>query len=218
MTGFDFIAIAVIAISGGLAVVRGFCREISSIFAIAGAALATLWGMAPLRASLRDMLPAGWLADLIAIGALFVFTYVLIAYVMGRILSSLNTDGEMHPADRWLGFVFGAARGVVLLGVYYIILSVGHPGDRHPDWIRFSATYPLMKATGEAIQALGPASNRLIEAPEPAESESETEGSDSGGESEEPLGESAEAGYSMRDRNGMTHLITVETADRDTDT
>jgi membrane protein required for colicin V production len=116
-------------LSALLAYSRGFTRE---IFAIGGwiiAALAAFY-FAPMLKPLMEELPVvgGFLASscviaMIAAFSLIVAAVLLVLSVFMPLFSAAIQDSALGPIDRVFGFLFGVVRGVVLIGIAYLIYT-----------------------------------------------------------------------------------------------
>ena len=156
ITLLDGILIVVVLISAVLAMIRGFSREVLSIVSWLTAAVAALYTFS---SGLFSGLVMQTLGDVInrnetaakGIAALVVFLLVLIvvSYITMRIADFI-IDSRIGALDRTLGFLFGAARGALLV----IVTLMGFQwlaGDRMPDWIAEAKTRPAMEDIGETI-------------------------------------------------------------------
>ncbi len=120
MTVFDYVVLAVIAASVLLGVWRGLVSEVLALAAwAAGLAAAYLWasGMAPMFAE--------WLKEpalqLAAAGAVIVVAVLAAAALLRLALSRLMRAIGLGPLDRFLGALFGAARGVLVVVLCVLI-------------------------------------------------------------------------------------------------
>ncbi len=123
----DAAVAVVVLISGALAYSRGFTRE---LFAIGGwiIAFVVAYYLAPaLEPLMREIPVVGEaLANscLISISAAF-FLIVAIALVVLSIftplVANLVLDSVLAPLDRLLGFIFGLARGALLVAIVFVI-------------------------------------------------------------------------------------------------
>ncbi len=128
-TYVDAIVAAVTLLSAFLAWSRGFTRE---VFAIGGWILAAIiaFYLAPLVAPLVAEIPVvgAKLADsclilMIAAFSLVVAVALLILAVFTPIFASVVLESALGPLDRALGFLFGIARGIVLVAVGYLVYA-----------------------------------------------------------------------------------------------
>jgi membrane protein required for colicin V production len=53
--------------------------------------------------------------------------------------------------DRSLGFLFGLARGLVLVSICYLFYGWLVPAEKQEDWVRNAATLPMIRAVSQAI-------------------------------------------------------------------
>jgi len=122
--------VAVVAVlSGALAYARGFTRE---LFAIAGwvlAAVAAFYLAPVLEPLIREApvigtyLAASCVISLIASFTIVVAIALLILSLFTPLISGLVLESMLAPIDRMLGFVFGVARGLVLIAVAFLIYT-----------------------------------------------------------------------------------------------
>lgn len=149
----DVILIVIMLISGFLAMVRGFTREFLSIFSWAIAAVAALL-LAPKYYYLLTPYLEKEAYALFAFGALtFVVTLIVVSFITFRI-SDLVLDSRVGALDRTLGFIFGLARGFLLVAILFILFST--LARDQPAWITEARSYPILKQTQVAIESLMP--------------------------------------------------------------
>ncbi|MEL6476690.1 MAG: CvpA family protein [Pseudomonadota bacterium] len=119
----------IILLSGILAYSRGFTRE---IFAIGGwvIAAALAFYLTPAVEPLMREAPVvgDFFAKSCVISTIAAFTLIvagslLVLSVFTPIFSSAILDSAIGPIDRVLGFLFGVARGVLLIAVAYLIYT-----------------------------------------------------------------------------------------------
>ena len=168
MTWFDGIVIGVVLISSVLAMLRGFTNEILSILAWVVGAIAALWLFPYLTPIVRGFIPTPWLAAVISAIVIFFAAYALVALFTSRWSDSLM---EMHDRaallDRTLGFVFGAARGLLVVAVAYLFFAwlVPDPVDQ-PGWIRNAKLRPMVESTASLLFTLAPEETRRARFPD----------------------------------------------------
>ena len=149
----DVILIAIMLISGFLAMVRGFTREVLSIFSWAMAAVAALY-LTPKYANLLDPYIRNPSIAQIAFAALvFVVTLIVVSLITFRVSDSV-LDSRVGALDRTFGFVFGLARGFLLVAIVFILFTA--LARDQPDWVRNARSYPILESTQRAIESLLP--------------------------------------------------------------
>jgi membrane protein required for colicin V production len=155
ITWLDFLLLGVMLISGLLAMIRGFMREVLSIAAWAAAAVATILLYNRLLPVAKANIPNDTLAAVAVIGGVFLLTLLLVSIVTVRI-SDMILDSRIGALDRTLGFLFGLARGLIIVVVAFLFFSWLVPGNKQPDGVRNAKSRVVLENTGEWLQALLP--------------------------------------------------------------
>jgi len=156
LTLFDFGLIVILIISGLLAFVRGFIQEVLSIGAWIGAIAATIFGLPYLKPFTREFIANPMLADVVTGGAIFLITLVIL-WMITRMLSNSVKGSALNALDRSLGFVFGLARGAVLVCLIFIGVEWLVKPEQQPDWLRNARSMPLVVWGADHLRALVPA-------------------------------------------------------------
>ncbi|MDF2232013.1 CvpA family protein [Albimonas sp. CAU 1670] len=133
----DGVVLAVLALSGILAWSRGLTREALAIAGWVVAAIVALYAAPFLEPLLQEIPVAGeilagacTLSKLAAFSVAFAIVLILLS-IFTPLFSSAVQDSILGPVDKALGFVFGVARGVLLVAVVYIVYDqVVPPADR----------------------------------------------------------------------------------------
>lgn len=150
----DLVVIGVMVISALLAAVRGFTREVLAIVAWVVAA-GTAWILHPLLLGrVKDHIANPTIALVVAIGAIFIVTLLVVSIITVK-LSDFILDSRIGALDRTLGFVFGAARGLLICVVGWVFLSWLVQG-KMPDWATNARAKPMLENTGNAIITMLP--------------------------------------------------------------
>jgi membrane protein required for colicin V production len=123
MIVIDYLIIALIAISAIVGLARGLLREVIALVTWI-VALLVAWHLAP---SLEPYL-GGWLASphvrpWVA-RAILLFCVLLIGAGIGAVTVHLVRLSIFSSMDRFLGFVFGLVRGLVILGVFVLFCQM----------------------------------------------------------------------------------------------
>ncbi len=156
MTQFDLIALSVLAVSGLIGLARGALRELATIVAfVAAAALA----LAALRYSgplMRHGLHPAWIANVAALLAVFVISYIAIRLFGTSIARRVHDVHALGGLDRIAGLGLGLVRGFVILGAFQLLFTAATPRDRMPGWMSNAALYPAVSQSAAALKALEP--------------------------------------------------------------
>jgi membrane protein required for colicin V production len=149
----DAAAIAVLFLSGAMAFARGLTREVLSLAAWAGAALAALWLFPIASPWLRRFIDVQYLADGATILGLFTLALLVFSILTGSLASRVQKSG-LSAIDRSLGFAFGAVRGAALLSLLYIF--AGWLWPQPPEWLQASKSRPYLDAGANVLRDLLP--------------------------------------------------------------
>lgn len=159
----DGVVALVILVSAFLAYNRGLTRELMAIGAWIIAGLVAVY-FAPMVAPIVLEIPVAgeMLASSCTLTALAAFVIVFVGALIilsffTPLLSSAVHNTPLASVDRGLGFLFGVARGVLLVGVVYLLYNalVTNPTDRIA-MIEDSASSGLLREAAAAIEAQAP--------------------------------------------------------------
>ena len=161
VTILDLIVLGVVFVSALLAAIRGFTREVLAIGSWIVAALAALYLHPQVIPLLREYLPASIGANAtavlaIAIAAVFLVTLVVVSFITVKI-SDMILDSRIGALDRSLGFLFGAARGLLICVIAFTLFVALVSPKAQPEWVRQAKAKPLLEATGDQLIAMLPA-------------------------------------------------------------
>ena len=131
ITILDIILLVVMLISGLLAMIRGFMREILSIAAWATAAVATLYLYARLLPFAKQYFNNDYVAAAAVIGGVFLGTLLIVSVLTIRV-SDMILDSRIGALDRTLGFLFGLGRGLIIVVVAYLFFDWLVPQKSQP--------------------------------------------------------------------------------------
>lgn len=143
MTWVDAVILAVIAISGLLALLRGLVREVLGIGAWVGAALLAIWYGPLLEPRFEAWLGGPDLAAPAGFAAVFIVGLIVLGMISAW-TGSLVRASMLGGLDRTLGLVFGLARGAALVVFAYIAAGMVVPIDRWPAPVLQARSLPLV--------------------------------------------------------------------------
>jgi membrane protein required for colicin V production len=154
-TWLDYFLLAVMLISGLLAMVRGFMREILSIASWALAAIATLYFYARLLPYAKSYIANDIVAAVVVIGGVFLVTLLVVSVITVRI-SDMILDSRVGALDRTLGFLFGLGRGLIIVVVAYVFASWLVPEQRQFEGIKTAKSRVVLDSTADWLRSLLP--------------------------------------------------------------
>jgi membrane protein required for colicin V production len=155
ITILDLVLLAVMLVSGLLAMVRGFMREVLSIAAWGTAALVTLYSYQKLLPTAKTYFDSETVASIAVIAGVFIGTLIVVSILTVRI-SDMILDSRIGALDRTLGFLFGLARGLLIVVVAYQFFIWLVPDKQRPDWVTAAKSRTMLQGTGEWLMSLLP--------------------------------------------------------------
>lgn len=154
MTFFDLVVLLLLGVSGLVGFVRGATREVVTVFAFLGGALAALFALrftGPIarRAIDPDVmgLAAAWIVVFLAV-------YILLRVIGASLTKRIHQTRALGSADRFAGIAVGLVRALVLIGVFHLVLHAATPEARLPGWLTNSASYPLSGAAADGLRVV----------------------------------------------------------------
>ena len=201
ITLLDLILLVVMLISALLAMVRGFMREVLSIASWGAAALLTLYSYPKLKPVVLQYFSNEIVASAVAIGGVFLGTLLIVSIVTIKI-SDMILDSRIGALDRTLGFLFGLARGLLIVVVAYLFFIWLVPDKQQPDWIRLAKSKTVLDSTGEWLKGLLPDDPENTILKRFKKNKPEDDQTDA-----EPAQPGAGDGYSKPARDGLKKLI-----------
>ena len=114
-SAFDWLLIAILVWSTGLAFFRGILREVFALTGLIAGMVLAAWNYPLLAAKLARWITTPWTADIVAF-VLIVLGISLLASLAGRLAKQTAATIGLGFFDRMAGAVFGLVRGC-LLGV-----------------------------------------------------------------------------------------------------
>jgi membrane protein required for colicin V production len=155
MNWFDFTVIGVVALSGLLAMARGFVKELLSLLGWIIAAFVTFLALPHVREPVRNIVKSQTIAD---IGSgILIFLVVLILWgVITHALTRRLPSGTFGFVDGLMGLVFGLARGALLVALAYLLLQVAFKENNLPPWVTEAKTKPYLDDGKRILDRLNP--------------------------------------------------------------
>jgi membrane protein required for colicin V production len=155
ITLLDILLLVVMLISGLLAMIRGFMREILSIGAWIIAALVTLYGYARVLPVAQGYFNSNMVAAAVTIGGIFLLTLLIVSVITVRI-SDMILDSRVGALDRTLGFLFGLGRGLIIVVVAFLFFAWLVPDRSQPEWVRGAKSKVVLQSTGQWLISMLP--------------------------------------------------------------
>lgn len=157
VTILDLVVIGIVVLSGLLAMVRGFTREVLAIASWVVAAIVAYFfypQAAPYVVQYAVKQPP-LLVNGLAFGGVFLVT-LMISYIITSKLSDFILDSRIGALDRTLGFLFGAARGFLLAIIGFGFFSWLVTEKQQPQWVADAKFRPILTTSWERLKAILP--------------------------------------------------------------
>ena len=131
MTGFDFVLLAILAISVVLGLLRGLLKEVLSLVAYTSAFLAAIWWGPTVSDWSGQWISQPFVSMALAYLGVFIAVLLSIGFV-NMALSALLSKTGLTPADHGLGAMFGLLRGVLF--VLILVILAGYTPLPEESW------------------------------------------------------------------------------------
>lgn len=148
VTLLDIIVISVMLLSGILAMVRGLLREVFSILSWVVAAGVTLYFYKSTLPYVKPYITQDMAATATTVAILFLGTLLIASIITARI-SDMVLDSRIGPVDRSLGFLFGLARGLLVMVVAFLFFNWLVPAKSQPPWVLDAKSRPALQSAGD---------------------------------------------------------------------
>ncbi|MDP3896671.1 MAG: CvpA family protein, partial [Mesorhizobium sp.] len=143
ITLLDGILVGFTLVSAMLAMVRGFSREILSIASWAAAAAAAFFFYPLVLPYVAPYVDNEKLAMAVAAAVVFFIALIVVTLITMKIADFI-IDSRVGALDRTLGFLYGAARGVLVVAVGLLFFN-WLVGTNQPGWVAGAKSRPLLE-------------------------------------------------------------------------
>ncbi len=150
---FDIVVILILLLSGFLAMIRGFTREVLSIFAWVGGAIAAGVMFPYARPFGQALMSPSWLADTVTGIVIFIIAVALLSF-LSHAISRRVKNSPVGAMDHTLGFIFGLARGALIAVIAF--LAIGWLMTERPKWLVEARTLPMLEVGADLVLRLSP--------------------------------------------------------------
>lgn len=152
----DMVVIGVLLLSGLLAMVRGFTREVLAITSWVAAALVAYLFYKQLVPVIKPYVADNERIAVPAAAAALFLGALIVAYFITAKLSDIILDSRIGALDRTLGFIFGVARGFLLMVVAFGLFEKLVGEKQQPAWVAEAKTRPILKSTADKLMGVLP--------------------------------------------------------------
>ncbi|WP_315919575.1 CvpA family protein [Mesorhizobium sp. SP-1A] len=154
ITLLDGILVGFTLVSAMLAMVRGFSREVLSVVSWAAAAAAAFFFYKPLIPYVQPYIDNDKIAMAAAAAIVFIIALIVVSVITMKIADFI-IDSRVGALDRTLGFLYGAARGILVVAVGLMFFN-WLAGSNAPAWVAQAKSRPLLESIGTSIENMLP--------------------------------------------------------------
>lgn len=154
----DAALLAILVISGLVAMYRGLTREVLSILSWVAAAAACVYFVFKYRAEAQqvaEQFHTPLLVAQVAIGGIIFLIVLIIVHLITTRISDTVLDSRIGAIDRLLGLAFGVVRGFVLVVIPFMFYEAFVPDPKQQvPWVRDAVSMPYIKGTGDSFRII----------------------------------------------------------------
>lgn len=154
ITLLDGILVGFTLVSAMLAMVRGFSREVLSVVSWAAAAAAAFFFYKPVLPYVQPYVDNDKLAMAASAGVVFLIALIVVSVITMK-LADWIIDSRIGALDRTLGFLYGAARGILVVAVALLFFN-WLAGAKAPAWVANAKSRPLLESIGAKLESVLP--------------------------------------------------------------
>lgn len=153
MNYFDYILITVVGLSMVLSLWRGFVREMISLIGLVAAFFVASRISGQTGDFLGQWIDNSTIADILGFALVFILVMIAVG-IIGVFIRRLVDLAALTATDRTLGIFFGAARGMLLIAICFLVYTSYTKPDAR--WIKESKLAPYAIQLGDLLGAAIP--------------------------------------------------------------
>lgn len=155
LNNLDVVFLIIVGISALVGIARGMTKELLSIAGWVLAALAVFYLVPVVEPIMQQYIASKLLANLVA-GLAILIVFCIFWILTADRLGSLVRSSRLSALDRILGFVFGAARGVLIVILVALLISTVIPEESKKGMFKDSQYFQLASNSAEPLKKLIP--------------------------------------------------------------
>ena len=159
MNGIDIIILGVFFASVLIGVLRGFTKELLSLFSWGGATSLSYACLPMARTLVTPYIGNPMMADGVALFCLFIIFLIFLSIIASMIAGYIH-ESSFRGVDHSLGFGFGILRGVVVISMVELLLSTFWPRHTQSPTIQSARFVPMARKGGDTMLQILPNSLR----------------------------------------------------------
>jgi len=159
MNGLDIIILATFFVSALIGAMRGFTKELLSLFSWGGAVTASYICLPAARFIVQPYIANPMMADGAAIFCLFIISLIILS-IIANIIAGYIHESSFRGVDHSLGFGFGILRGIVFISAVELIFSTFSPRHAQSSTFQAARFIPMVRKGADNLLQILPSSLR----------------------------------------------------------
>lgn len=155
LNNLDVVFLIIVGISALVGIVRGMTKEVLSIFGWVLAA-AALYFLVPIVDPIMQQYIASKMLCSIVSGIAILIVFCIVWLLTADRLAAIVRSSKLSAVDRILGFVFGAARGAIIVILIAVMITALIPEQSKEGVFAQSQYFKLANNTAEPLKAMIP--------------------------------------------------------------
>ncbi len=155
LNNLDVVFLIIVGISALVGIVRGMTKEVLSIFGWVLAA-AALYFLVPIVDPIMQQYIASKMLCSIVSGIAILIVFCIVWLLTADRLAAVVRSSKLSAVDRILGFVFGAARGAIIVILIAVMITALIPEQSKEGVFAQSQYFKLANNTAEPLKAMIP--------------------------------------------------------------
>ncbi len=204
--------------SAGAATATAASSGLNDIYQPAAAPMGcpTLYAFNKLLPTAKTYFNNDTIATIAVIAGVFIGTLIVVSIITVRI-SDMILDSRIGALDRTLGFLFGLARGLLIIVVAFLFFAWLVPEKQQPDWVRSAKSRVVLQGTGDWLMSLlpdDPENTILKRFKKPKTDDDQQTDAAPDPKADSKSAGAADGGYAKSARDGLKQLIDGKAAGR----
>ncbi len=155
LNNLDIIILAVVLISGLIALSRGLIKEVLSIIGWVLVTLLIVWLLPLLLPFAQKFVDSGILAGILTAVVIFTIFWIIWIYSTSHITSKIRSS-KLSGLDRTLGLFFGIMRAFLLVILFNILVNWTIPADKQSEILTESKYFQLAGKFAKPVEEMIP--------------------------------------------------------------
>ena len=153
---FDLGVFIIIGLSALLSFFRGFAREVISLGSWIGATVITLYAFPTVSKWIEPQVKSAMIAAGLASIGVFVIALITISIITSILIKFIKPSKEIGFIDNFVGLLFGAARGLLIVAIGYFIMTIVVAPKDYPIWVKEAYSRPYVATAAHYVAKLTP--------------------------------------------------------------